>query len=76
MAGRFGLPSLGSVMAYAAHEGYQVQTGYYPPTGKTAVTLTAPDGRSMVLADADQSRRLFPRDLANIERRIGLHYPY
>jgi hypothetical protein len=76
MAGRFGLPTLGAVMAHAAHEGYQVSTGYFAMTGRDVVVMTSPDGRSMVLADADQSRRLFPRELANIERRIGLHYPY
>lgn len=76
MAARFGLPTLGAVMAYAAHAGFQVQTGYFPPTGKEVVVMTAPDGRSVVLTDADQARRIFPPELANLERRIGLRYPY
>ncbi len=76
MAARFGLPSLGAVMAHAANEGYQVSTGYQRIFGRTVVTIIAPDGRSMVLADADQTRKLFPPELANMERRIGLRYPY
>ena len=75
MAAPFGgYPTLGKYLAWASSVGCECQSGYL--NTDTMHRIKAPNGKSVVIARADQREILNPSYVGYLDRRLGLDSPF
>lgn len=71
----FGGTRLSAYLTWAAESGCKCQNGYNE-SGTTFWYVEAPSGRSVYIADMDQSEVLLSSQLNHLDRRLGLKSPF